>query len=708
MRTCRRLRACLALLTVTVAAIGCHDAADRALVYRTWRTFGTDDGLPHDSVRALCIAGDDVWVGTDAGLARRVGEKWESWTKADGLAWPVISAIDVDPATGDVWLGTWGGGLVRFTAGRFDQYTQFNSGLAGDLVLAVTVFGGRVWAATNAGISAFDPIGDTWDLYFERRADRPEIIFTGLAHADGVLYAGAWCGPSFRFDARQDCWIPILAAHQSDLPIVITAANSALWRVSLPTFAGRWEAFDSGARLGEYVFLTCAAARNNDEVWLGTVDGLFVLADWDADAWLIYRRSAGAEEGTVALRRAGRVVGAGALTSAPPTDRIRCIGFQGGKVWVGTADGLALGEEPTPWRALPPADAASNVATATLQQAAEDQKSPVAIGLLGTISKPIAIAGTDSPWPTNRVDRVAFGRAIDRANVRGGFRGRAMFQPVTAQSTFARYGWGAPEDTFAILAFEHDVRGIVAYIGPHSLINTALAARSEVPIVNAAPTAPTFDESSNPWIFRCPGNDPRRQRVLLDHVFDTLGHTRPAVLRTSGAETKKHLDWYSETADRRHFPVVLDLECDPNAVDLGSVFAEIRRSRADVVLTWCDAQTSAALLRKMRSAGLDQLFVGSDSIVNDDFPKLVNAEPGSVLAFSRCPHHEVTGKSDLRERAKDTDADLAFEATAHLLAAINAAGRRHDAIRIALERMGKTTLMRLEGSLWRPVQASSP
>ena len=43
------------------------------------------------------------------------------------------------------------GGLSRYSAGRFDTFTQLNSGLPNDVVYGVAVQGDYVWVATAAG-----------------------------------------------------------------------------------------------------------------------------------------------------------------------------------------------------------------------------------------------------------------------------------------------------------------------------------------------------------------------------------------------------------------------------------------------------------------------------------------------------------------------------------------------------------------------------
>jgi len=92
-------------------------------VYTKWKQFTEKDGLPDGHVFAVKADGPRVWVGTEGGLAlidKTTGKVTKVWREADGLPFRVVTAIDVDTETGDVWLGLFGGGLARLSGGRFD------------------------------------------------------------------------------------------------------------------------------------------------------------------------------------------------------------------------------------------------------------------------------------------------------------------------------------------------------------------------------------------------------------------------------------------------------------------------------------------------------------------------------------------------------------------------------------------------------------
>jgi len=396
---------------------------DGPRVYSTWQTFTAEDGLPDTSIRSIRVSGDDVWVGTDAGLALRRDDGWTGWTAADRLPEAPISAIDEDPRTGDLWLGTLGGGLVRFTAGRFDRFTQFNSGLAGDQVFAVAVAEGRTWAATNGGISSYEPTADSWELYVEPRANMPETAVTSFGRGPHALHAGTWCGPLLRFDAIDDRWKPSTptgdglvgdtreAWRRGDAAVAVGVAERSLWWVTRDGLfrrldGGQWEALRIPPAGVGAAFVTGLSAKNEREAWVGTYSGLLALADWGTETWVAYRRTEGASHGSVTLTRAGEVIDSRVVESTLPDNRVRCLAFHGDDVWVGTPSGLARGTDPGDWRALEAAERApasrdSSDRCRRHGAPADEGMTQVPIGVLRALTKPITRPGAD-PRPRRR------------------------------------------------------------------------------------------------------------------------------------------------------------------------------------------------------------------------------------------------------------------------------------------------------------------
>jgi hypothetical protein len=142
---------------------------------------------------------------------------------------PVASNTAVlDPQTGDTWIATWGSGLVRYSAGRFDIFDQFNSGVASDLVFDVAVLDGRIFSATIGGVSVFEPVAERWSLYFARHVEAQPDVWVDLDVHDGGLFATSSRGSVRRYEAEHKRWSdaglsdpprrPVASPRTSDVP----------------------------------------------------------------------------------------------------------------------------------------------------------------------------------------------------------------------------------------------------------------------------------------------------------------------------------------------------------------------------------------------------------------------------------------------------------------------------------------------------------
>ena len=790
---------------ITVAVLGPWSAlsiASRAnadgkpFVYRAWQTYTMSDGLPNDAIRCIRVYDNKVWVGTDGGVALYQDGAWKKWTEGDGLSWPVVTAIDVQQRTGDVWLGTWGGGLIRFTAGRFDQFTQFNSGLAGDLVFAVAVEGNRVWAATTGGVSSLDTMRDTWELPVPRRADKLQnpIIALDWNTSQNTLFATEWCGHLHKFAHEQDHWTMRTAADQSELPddarellashpaIAAAVVGDSLWEAAqygltrsepgtnlgfrnLPTDMalaprvetplplsrrglGEGEQSKTGVKPsplplsleGRGVltypprrFVNYLAAPTVTEAWLGTNQGLYALVDWNTDTWVAYRSRQQEPNGSAIVIRDGHPAERYSLCSTIPADWVSCVAFQGDDIWVGTTHGLARGIGEGRWPGLRNTQEAGQSAETGPCLSSEgagsrprpvnapaSQPEAVSIAVFGPITKTITLPGAESGnvMPSSTADTLAVQLAVEQANAIGGYRGQAPFALLFGSTGYPRYGWGNAEDDLALFA-RKSVVGVVAYSGPDSRTMTAATLRTELPIVNVADQEASVYETTNPWMFRCRGDDPDELRHAVDYIVGPLGHTRLALVRTPGAEEGRYQDlwgryvrWQSPAAN-----LVAEVSYTPGSDNLQELLAALGKSNADVVFTWADCQVSASILREMREAGMGQLFVGSDGIVGDEFTKFAGPNPGAVIAPYPCPHRTnrqaearfaekyLAQSSTARQKGMPPrEAYLAYHAARHLLLAINFGGTDRHSIRNALETLGDPVLAVLENGDWKPVR----
>lgn len=162
-------------------------------IYGNWRNFTSKDGLPSNKSYCVRIDGERVLVGTHEGLAVYENKKWKTYTTKDGLTHNGVLAIDVSQQTGDIWLGTMGG-LTRWSEGKFENFTQLNSGLPNDLIYSVICDGKDVWVATGGGAGKYDTYTKQWEIFTEQNAPMHEPWTYGISAGDGKIFIAAWGG----------------------------------------------------------------------------------------------------------------------------------------------------------------------------------------------------------------------------------------------------------------------------------------------------------------------------------------------------------------------------------------------------------------------------------------------------------------------------------------------------------------------------------
>ena len=193
----------------------------------------TKGGLPNDWVYGLAEGKNgDIWLATEGGMARFAKNRWENWNHAKGMGASYdrvkkdiafksdpgkqsvhhakqkeemglqdvdvaynpnyIVALEVD-AAGQVWAGTWGGGLSRFDGQRWQSYTT-TEGLPGNHVFSLHLDPkGELWIGTNNGLTRwqkgkFAMALTTADGLFANN------IFAMASAADGSLWVGSYGG----------------------------------------------------------------------------------------------------------------------------------------------------------------------------------------------------------------------------------------------------------------------------------------------------------------------------------------------------------------------------------------------------------------------------------------------------------------------------------------------------------------------------------
>jgi ligand-binding sensor domain-containing protein len=129
----------------------------------------SNSGLPYNTVR--CISVDqftnEVWVGTDFGLANFDGTNWTIYnTSNSGLTDNLIRAVETDPS-GNIWVGTLIEGLFMFDGVSWVNYTVSNSDLPDNQIKDIEFDqDGYMWVATTGGLAMFNgSVWTVWDIF---------------------------------------------------------------------------------------------------------------------------------------------------------------------------------------------------------------------------------------------------------------------------------------------------------------------------------------------------------------------------------------------------------------------------------------------------------------------------------------------------------------------------------------------------------------
>jgi len=341
---------------------------DLPYVYAHWQQFTEQDGLPNDHVFAVKVDGPRVWIGTEGGLAcyDKRTKKMKSWTEKDGLPWRVVHGIAVDEKTGEVWIAMMGGGLARFSGGRFDHFNQLNSGLANNVVYAVTVGGGSVWIATTAGANRYDPVKDKWEIFTEKNAPMEEIWNYGVNYneEEGLLHLAVWGGGVLEYNVARNQWKTYLDPdgemeidlYRDDgivhvITTAVTYVEKVLW---VSTYFGgcrydgrHWKGFFSHDCGLPSEFNNSVKGRSAQEGWFCSDKGLGVCAEADSDTWVTYKTDGTHHRGQAIIKRGPRVLKVVETGYNTPHNFIQAVDFDGKDAWVATSKGLgwAIGKD---------------------------------------------------------------------------------------------------------------------------------------------------------------------------------------------------------------------------------------------------------------------------------------------------------------------------------------------------------------------------
>jgi ligand-binding sensor domain-containing protein len=296
----------------------------------------------------LPLAGGGALLGTGGGLARvgADGAITGVWTAADGLPGTRIDAIaELD---GEVWIGT-DAGVARVDTG--DDGVAISRAIATRSVRAIARTGGRTYLATwDGGVQVVSGTRTTQLPYKKAKATGPRARVASLAVAGETLYAGTAAG-LYRLARGRLEPVAVDGLAAGAAIAALYGDGETLWIATAEGLFAR--ASDGTVTRHGGGDLRALAPSGDTVVAAGVADGL-VRADRGRLVTLAGAPRELAVAQTVATRGdamcAGGLAGAWLRASAdatwtrvadragPPSNDITALASDGDRLWVGTFD----------------------------------------------------------------------------------------------------------------------------------------------------------------------------------------------------------------------------------------------------------------------------------------------------------------------------------------------------------------------------------
>lgn len=337
-------------------------------IHNVW---DSGDGMSQRSVKNIIQTRDGyIWLGTRSGLIRYDGKRF---TVFDGGSVPQLSNDDIEALmedrAGNLWIGTFGGGLVckkardgkyaayntknglsdnlifgleedaeggiwiatnsgldRFINGKFQVYTTAD-GLSGDSVYSVSIEhvpgNGPVWVGSKNGFDRFDPRTRQVRNYPDMRNETVWTIYHDKNNKNR-LWLGTQTGLT-RFDIKEERFTRYstgLSRFDSQVRTIAQDRHNNLWIGTVGGGLGRMH-----PQTGAFSFLNVERGLTDNEV-------ISLLEDREGNLWI------GTFNGGLNRLKDGKVT---VFTSQQglSNDGVNCVyEDNAGKLWIGTQIGL--------------------------------------------------------------------------------------------------------------------------------------------------------------------------------------------------------------------------------------------------------------------------------------------------------------------------------------------------------------------------------
>jgi len=244
------------------------------------------EGLPQNTIITIQQTEDGyLWVGTKGGLARFDGVRFTTFKEAalsETEVWDLSEGADHS-----LWVGTYGGGLLRVKNGRLVESYKTNEGLLSDFVSSVCASSDAVWAGTDRGLARMDLATHEIRSYTKKDGLVSNVVSGLLCGDDGTVWIGTAAGGLHRVEkgrVKEGGVGPNLLEGQNadSVNLISSAPDGSLWLGTLDAVFhlkdGALRRFTEADGLPDTRGMRVHVDHAGN-VWVGTLNGLFGYQD---------------------------------------------------------------------------------------------------------------------------------------------------------------------------------------------------------------------------------------------------------------------------------------------------------------------------------------------------------------------------------------------------------------------------------------------
>ncbi|MES2287917.1 MAG: two-component regulator propeller domain-containing protein [Bacteroidota bacterium] len=247
---------------------------------KNFKKITTDDGLSSNLVYA--IAQDkkgDFWFALKKGVSKLEGNKITNYDKTnvfiDRSFWSILT-----DSKGNIWFGSSNGGIVKFDGNDF-QKIKIPDEVSNDFIGSIVEDKhGNIWFATEHGVLKFD--GEDYTLFNEKNGLSANGVLCVTTDYEGNIWIGTQSGGVNLFSSESFVNYTQKNGLISNKITSLFQTNDGAYIIG--TYSDGVTIFSNNvfSQLASVPELkqstiSCIASDNNNDLWVGTSEGIFRL-----------------------------------------------------------------------------------------------------------------------------------------------------------------------------------------------------------------------------------------------------------------------------------------------------------------------------------------------------------------------------------------------------------------------------------------------